>query len=96
VYPVLTALPPSTPVSPNPQQTLFFILKDDEKVSAKLFVKLFDWAKENVRHFDTEIGGWVNEGWASLVAAIVHSDSTVAYYKVFDGIHKPLEGVAGN
>jgi len=94
-YPVLTGLPPSTPINPNPNQTLFFILKNDEKVSVELFAKFFDWAKENVRHYDEEIGGWVNNDWECLVVAIVHPDSTIAYYKVHDGIHKPLEGLAG-
>lgn len=70
-------------------------MKNDGKVSVKLFAKLFDWAKENVRHYDEEIGGWVNEGWGSLIAAVVHPDSTIAYYTVHEGIHKPLEGVAG-
>ena len=94
-YPVLTALSPPTPINPNPKQTLFFILKNDEKVSVTLFAKFFDWAKENVRHYDEETGGWVNDRWELIVAAIVHPDSTIAYYKVYDGIHKPLEGTAG-
>ena len=92
---MLTALPPPTLINPYPAQTLFFVLKDVERVPVKLFAEFFDWAKENVPHYDEEIGGWVNESWRSLIAAIVHPDSTIVYYKVYDGIHKPLEGLAG-
>jgi len=70
-------------------------LRNDEKVSAKLFAESFDWSAEHVHHYDEEIGGWVTQRWESITAAIVHPDSTIAYYKLHDGIHKPLEGLAG-
>lgn len=94
-YPVLTASPPPTSTTLNPTSALFIVMRNDETISAKLFSDLFDWSEENVRHFDDETGGWVNHRWNNLIAAIVHPDSTIAYYKVHDGIHKPLEGLAG-
>jgi hypothetical protein len=92
---VLTALPPKTPIQPNPTELTFLILRSDEKVSTKLFVETFAWIDEHVLHHDVETGGRVKEKWSTMVAAIVHSDSTVAYYRVHNGIHKPLEGLAG-
>jgi Sen15 protein len=94
-HPILTALPPVSPLTPHPTDTPFFVVRTDEKVSTKLFVEVFDWMEHNVWHPDPETGGFVKERWTSLVIAIVHPDSTVAYYKVHDGIHKPLEGTAG-
>ena len=94
-HPLLTALPPKTPIQPNPTELPFLILHSDEKVSTKLFAGAFAWIDENILHDDVETGGRVMEKWETLVAAIVHPDSTVAYYKVHDGIHKPLEGTAG-
>jgi len=92
---MLTASPPSGPIDPKPILMLFVILRSDEKVSTKLFAEMLDWSEENVRHSDEETGGWVNGRWKCLILAIVHPDSTIAYYKVHDGIHKPLEGLAG-
>jgi len=91
----LTALPPKTPIQPNPTELPFLILHSDEKVSTKLFAGAFAWIDENILHDDEETGGQVREKWPTLVATIVHPDSTIAYYKVHDGIHKPLEGTAG-
>ena len=64
-------------------------------MSTKLFAGAFAWIDENILHDDEETGGRVREKWRTLVSAIVHPDSTIAYYKVHDGIHKPLEGTAG-
>ena len=94
-HPLLTALPPKTHIQPNPTELPFLILHSDEKVSTKLFAGAFEWIDENILHEDLELGGRVKEKWATLVAAIVHPDSTIAYYKVHDGIYKPLEGTAG-
>jgi len=74
---------------------VFLVLNSDEKVSTRLFADTFDWVEMNVWHPDVETGGCVKERWTSLIATIVHPDSTIAYYKVHDGIHKPLEGMAG-
>jgi len=94
-HPLLTALPPKTPIQPNPTELPFLILHSDEKVSTNLFVGAFAWIDENILHDDEETGGRVREKWPTLVATILHPDSTIAYYKVHDGIHKPLEGTAG-
>ena len=94
-HPLLTALPPKTPIRPNPTELPFLILHSDEKVSAKLFAMAFEWIDENIWQEDAELGGRVMGKWTTIVAAIVHPDSTIAYYKVHDGIHKPLEGTAG-
>ena len=64
-------------------------------MSSKLFAGAFAWIDENILHDDEETGGRVREKWPTLVATIVHPDSTIAYYKVHDGIYKPLEGTAG-
>jgi hypothetical protein len=56
---------------------------------------VFDWVNENILHEDPELGGRVKEKWGTIIATIAHPDSTIAYYKVHDGIHKPLEGTAG-
>lgn len=94
-HPLLTALPPKTPIHPNPTELPFLILHSNEKVSTKLFAGVFSWIDENILHEDVETGGRVMEKWETLVVAIMHPDSTIAYYKVHDGIHKPLEGTAG-
>jgi Sen15 protein len=94
-HPLLTAVPPASPILPHPEEYLFVILRNDEKVSTKLFARIFSWINENILHYDIETGGRVKEKWYMIVAAIVHPDSTIAYYKVYDGIHKPLEGTAG-
>ena len=94
-HPLLTALPPKTPIQPNPIELPFLVLHSDEKVSTKLFAGTFAWINENILHYDEETGGRVREKWPTLVAAIIHPDSTIAYYKVHDGIHKPLDGTAG-
>jgi hypothetical protein len=94
-HPLLTALPPKTPILPNPTTLPFLILHSNEKISTKLFAGTFAWIDENILHEDIELGGLVKEKWMSLVAAIVHPDSTIVYYKVHNGIHKPLEGMAG-
>jgi hypothetical protein len=94
-HPLLTALPPVTPIQQHPTESLFCILQSGEKVSTKLFAGVFDWVNENILHEDPELGGRVKEKWVTIIAAIVHPDSTIAYYKVHDGIHKPLEGTAG-
>ena len=60
-----------------------------------MFAEVFEWVNEHVLHEDEETGGRVKGDWGLLIAAIVACDSTVAYYKVYDGIHKPLEGTAG-
>ena len=64
------------------------------KRSTKLLSGVFVWINENVLHDDLEKGGQVKEDCGTLVATIVHPDSAIAYYKVHDGIHKPLEGTA--
>jgi Sen15 protein len=56
---------------------------------------VFAWIDENILREDVEIGGRVRDKWETFVTAIVHPDSTIAYYKVHNGIHKPLEGTAG-
>ena len=94
-HPVLTALPPPTPITPHPTEQVFVILQYDEKISTRLFAGCFEWVNQHVLHEDVEMGGRVRENWGVLIVAIVHPDSTVAYYKVYDGIHKPLEGTAG-
>jgi len=94
-HPLLTALPPATPTSPHPTEQLFLILRHDEKVSPALFASAFAWAAENVDCLDAELGGRVRRRWEGMVVGVVYPDSTVAYYKVFDGVHKPLEGTAG-
>jgi Sen15 protein len=94
-HPVLTAYPPPTAINPKPTQCIFLVLYNDEKVSTKLFAGAFAWINENVLHDDEETGGRIQEDWGTLHAAIVHPDSTIAYYKVHDGVHKPLEGMAG-
>jgi Sen15 protein len=60
-----------------------------------MFAKAFEWVDENIWRIDEELGGRVKGKWNTIVVAIVHPDSTIAYYKVHDGIHKPLEGTAG-
>jgi hypothetical protein len=70
-------------------------MHSDEKISTKLFAGVFDWVNGNILREDTDFGGLVKEKWGTIIAAIVHPDSTIAYYKVHDGIHKPLEGTAG-
>ena len=94
-HPILTSLPPKTPIQPNPIKLPFVILHSDEKVSTKLFAGAFAWIDENILHEDEETGGRVRAKWPTFVATIVHPDSTISYYKVDDGIHKPLEGTAG-
>jgi len=94
-HPLLTATPPRTPIQSDPQETVFLILRHDEKISTKLFAKAFAWIDQNILHDDEETGGKVKENWTSLIAAIVHPDSTITYYKVYNGVHKPLEGTAG-
>jgi hypothetical protein len=95
-HPLLTALPPKTPaIQLNPTELPFLILHSNEKVSTKLFAGAFAWIDENILHEDEETGGRVREKLPTLVATIVHPDSTIAYYTVHDGIHKPLEGTAG-
>jgi hypothetical protein len=64
-------------------------------VSAKLFAGAFDWMAENVLHHDEETGGLVQDRWETIVVGVLTMDSTVTYYKVHDGIRKPLEGTAG-
>jgi hypothetical protein len=51
--------------------------------------------EENVLHMNVETGGRVRDKWETIVVGTVHPDSTVTYYKIHDGIRKPLEGTAG-
>ena len=51
--------------------------------------------EENVLHFDVETGGFVRDKWETIVLGVMATDSTITYYKVHDGIRKPLEGTAG-
>jgi hypothetical protein len=50
---------------------------------------------ENVLHRDEETGGFVQDRWDTIVVGVLTTDSTVTYYKVHDGIRKPLDGTAG-
>src|ERR1700694_3775772 len=80
-HPILTGYPPPTALTAHPAQAVFLVLHHEEKVSTKLFAGVFAWINENVLHDDVETGGRVKDDWGTLVAAIVHPDSTVAYYK---------------
>jgi hypothetical protein len=67
-------------------------------VSTKFFAGVFDWINDNVPQDGSQLRTRrkkVENKWERIVTAIVHPDSTIAYYYVHDGIHKPLEGVAG-
>ena len=94
-HPIITAIPPKSPVLSYPEEYVFVILRNDETLSIRLFTEAFAWANENILHYDLETGGRVKRKWDMTVAAVVHPDSTIAYYKVYNGIHRPLEGTAG-